>query len=176
MPGQSTHAPATTYSGPTDHYGTAHSAFAGPYARGARILAVDTVQVGPANGPRRSAVRLLLTNTSTRGPRTVSATVDTPARAWAVHPDADQARPIVAVLTASGIPAGLTVGDGGEVLAAVTVATRTGARTLRLAMRDTLQWQLDGAQAAGRWPGTRLADAPACVRRWLRVAKAHPSR
>ncbi|MFD9690186.1 hypothetical protein ACFWXO_31010 [Kitasatospora sp. NPDC059088] len=169
--------PATAYTGPTDPYGSATSTFPGPYVRTARILAVDTVQVGPADGPRRSATRLTLANNSQRGPHVVEATVDSPAHTWVADGAAQRqdsgARDVVAALTAAGIPARFGRSRLGVPVAAVRIATRTGTRMLRIAAPESLTWQLEGA-SGGRWPGTRPSDAPEYVSRWLRVAKAIP--
>ncbi|MFB7674046.1 hypothetical protein ACFC26_21805 [Kitasatospora purpeofusca] len=106
------------------------------------------------------------------------ATVDTPADAWSVHPEAPAlagggAQRLAAELNAVGIAAGLAA--DGSAAADVQIATRAGARTLRLSVGGGgVQWHLVGTLAGGAWRGAQPEDAPARVRRWLGVAKARP--
>nr|BEK65642.1 hypothetical protein KPHV_28690 [Kitasatospora purpeofusca] len=71
-----------TFTGPTD-YRTSNGWFPGPHVTGAPILAVTPITFETTTRP---AVRLLLANTSSRGPQhVVTAQWGTPAD-WQPHP------------------------------------------------------------------------------------------
>ncbi|MFD9690400.1 hypothetical protein ACFXPX_36795 [Kitasatospora sp. NPDC059146] len=176
----------STYTGPTDPYGSPQSTFPGPFVTGARVCEVTTREITPLgpDGPRRRVTVLTVEQAGHRLPSLLRATVDGPPSAWAVHADYDRHRgpacAIAAALTTDGIPAEV-VSTGYRLYAVAVVLESPEAEPhwLTVGLDGELVWTHDapdGDLASGHWPSSDPADAARYVRRWLDERGIRPKR
>ncbi|MFD4394420.1 hypothetical protein [Kitasatospora sp. NPDC058478] len=156
-----------TYTGPTD-YRTNDDWFPGPHVTNAPILAVTPIHF---ETPTRPAVRLLLANPHTHGPRQLTTAEWGTTTDWHVHPDHRQqlAEAIVTALTAAALPAHLHHLPDGTPCALLHLRRgRHRYQQLAVVMTDTLNWAIyhhpTAKPTAKPWPNTRPDDAPTRVR------------